>query len=70
MAVSPNGIDVKIVASENTEWLVTLENHKPQKFQVNGCQITREYPLINKFIPVIVLWAGDSVLKILLTNAI
>jgi len=27
MAVFPHGIDVKIVASENAEWLVTLENH-------------------------------------------
>ena len=25
MAVFPHGIDVKIVASENAEWLVTLE---------------------------------------------
>jgi len=27
MAVFPHSIDVKIVASENAEWLVTLENH-------------------------------------------
>jgi len=27
MAVFLHGINVKIVASENAEWLVTLENH-------------------------------------------
>jgi len=27
MAVFPNGIGIKIVASENAEWLVTLKNH-------------------------------------------
>jgi len=30
VAVFPHGIDVKIVASENAESQVTLENHKPQ----------------------------------------
>jgi len=42
MAVFPHGIDVKIVASENAELLVTLENHKPQwlvskKLNVKPC---------------------------------
>jgi len=27
MAVFPHGINVKIVASENAEWLETLEDH-------------------------------------------
>lgn len=29
MTVFPNGINIKIVASENAQWL-TLENHWPQ----------------------------------------